>query len=97
MSVSGSSVEKLGYVIDEGAIIVATQSSLPRKLKTRIYDITDLVNPPANYRIMPGFGMPFGFGGGGMPFGGGGFGGQGFFGFQNRGNYAGSNIAGAGR
>jgi len=83
-SVSGGSVEKLGYVVDEGVIIIATQGSLPKRMKTRVYDITDLVSEPANYRFMPGFGMPFGLGGmpfgGMMPFGGVGFGGRGFYG-----------------
>jgi hypothetical protein len=73
-SVSGGGVEKLGYVVDEGVIVIATQRSLPRKMKVRVYDVTDLVSEPANYRFMPGFGMPFGggmmsFGGGMMPFG----------------------------
>jgi len=71
MSVSGAAVEKLGFVVDDGVIIIATQSSLPKKVITRIYDVTDLVSEPANYRLMPGFGMPLGFGG--MPFGGAGF------------------------
>jgi hypothetical protein len=79
-SVSGGSVEKLGFVVEDGVIIIATQSSLPKKMVTRIYDVTDLVSEPANYRLMPGFGMPFGFGGmpfgGMMPFGGAGFGGM---------------------
>jgi hypothetical protein len=96
MSVSGGGAEKLGYIVDEGVIIIATRGSLPRKMVTRIYDITDLISAPANYRIMPGFGIPFGFGqmpnGGPMPFGGAGFGGQGFYGSQNRGSYAGSNT-----
>ncbi len=106
MSVSGGDAEKLGYVIDQGVIIIATRGSLPKKLVTRIYDITDLVSAPANYRIMPGFGMPFGFGGmpngggmpfggtgfaGMMPFGGTGFSGQGFNSSPNRGTYGGSN------
>ena len=80
MSVSGGGVEKLGYVVDQGVIIIATQGSLPRKMKTRIYDITDLVSAPANYRIMPGFGMPFGFAG------------QGSYSSPNRGAYAGPNT-----
>lgn len=89
MSISAGAFEKVGYVVDEGVIIIATQSSLPKKRVTRIYDVSDLVSEPANYRI-PGFGMPFGFGGM-MPFGGmmgggmmpggvGGYGGQGFLG-----------------
>ena len=68
-SVSGGGPEKLGYVVDDGVIIIATQGSLPRRMRTLIYDVTDLVSEPANYRSMPGFGMPFG--GGMMPFGGG--------------------------
>jgi hypothetical protein len=105
MSVSGGAAEQLGYVVDDGVIIIATQGSLPRKMKTRIYDITDLVSPPANYRIMPGFGMPFGFGGmnfggtgfGGMNFGGAGFFGQGSYSSPNGGIYGGFNGARAGR
>lgn len=101
ISVSAGGAEKLGYVVDEGVIIIATRGSLPRKVVTRIYDITDLVSTPANYRLMPGFGMPFGFGrmpnGGTMPFGGTGFGGQGFYGSQNRGAYGGSNRTRASR
>jgi hypothetical protein len=68
MSVSAGAFEKVGYVVDDGIVIIATQSSLPRKRVTRIYDVSDLVSEPANYRF-PGFGMPFGFGGM-MPFGG---------------------------
>jgi hypothetical protein len=98
-SVSGSSVEKLGYVVDDGVIIIATQSSLPKKMVTRIYDVTDLVSEPANYRLMPGFGIPFGFGGmpfgGMMPFGGAGFGGMrpfGSAGFGRQGLLSSSNT-----
>lgn len=84
MSVSGGSAEKLGYVVDDGVIIIATQSSLPRKMKARVYDIADLVAEPANYRSMPVFGGGFNFGG--VPYGGMmanrgiGYGGQGFYG-----------------
>ena len=77
MSVSAGGTEKLGYVIDDGVIIIATQSSLPKKMKTRVYDITDLVSAPANFRLMPGLGMPFGYGqmpyGGTVPYGGTGY------------------------
>ena len=105
MSVSGGAPEKLGYVVDQGVIIIATRDSLPKKLATRIYDISDLVNPPADYRIMPGFGMPFGFGGmnfggagfGGMNFGGAGFVGQGSYRSPNGGVYGGFNGTRAGR
>ena len=96
-------------VVDEGVIIIATQGSLPRKVVTRIYDVSDLVSEPANYRFMPGFGMPFGgaglggmmpFGGAGfgmMPFGGAGFGGQGLYGSGNSGFYGGFNRTRASR
>lgn len=68
MSISAGSTEKLGYVVDDGVIIIATQGSLPKKMITRVYDITDLVSAPANFRLMPGLGMPFGYGR--MPYGG---------------------------
>ncbi len=101
MSVSAGGAEKLGYVVDEGVIIIATRSSLPRKVVTRIYNITDLVSAPANYRLRPGFGMPFGFGGmpngGMMPFGGTGFTGQGSYSSPNRGAYGISNRTRASR
>lgn len=85
MSLSGGSTEKLGYVVRDGVIIVSTESSLPNRLRTRIYDITDLVGAPASGGFMPPGGMPFGFGGmpfggmlgGMMPFGGAGYTGQG--------------------
>ena len=77
MSISAGGTEKLGYVVDDGVIIIATQGSLPKKMKTRVYDITDLVSAPANFRLMPGLGMPFGYGqmpyGGMMPYGGTGY------------------------
>lgn len=101
MSISAGGVGKLGYVVDDGVITIATRGSLPKKVVTRIYDITDLVSAPANYRLMPGFGMPLGFGqmpnGGGMPFGGTGFAGQGFYSSPNRGAYGGSNRTRASR
>jgi hypothetical protein len=110
-SVSGGSVEKLGYVVDGGIIIIATQSRLPRRMRTRIYDVTDLVSEPANYRFMPGFGMPFGpgamgfgggmmsYGGGMMPYGGMGYGGQGSYGgmgYGGQGSYGGMRYGGQG-
>ncbi len=61
MSLSAGSAEKLGYVVDGGAIIISTQSTLPKKMKTQIYDITDLVGTPSGAGFMP-MGMPFGFG-----------------------------------
>jgi len=77
MSISAGGTEKLGYVVDDGVIIIATQGSLPKKMKTRVYDIADLVSAPANFRLMPGLGMPFGYGqmpyGGTVPYGGTGY------------------------
>ena len=61
MSLSAGSSEKLGYVVDGGAIIISTESTLPKKMKTRVYDITDLVGAPAGAGFIP-MGMPFGFG-----------------------------------
>ncbi|MBN1803686.1 MAG: hypothetical protein JW837_00405 [Sedimentisphaerales bacterium] len=80
MSVSAGGLEKIGYVVNDGVIIIATQSALPRKRLTRIYDVSDLVSESANYRI-PGFGIPFGFDRmpyAGMMQGGAGYGRQGF-------------------
>jgi len=65
-----SGPRELGYVVDGGVIIIATKESLPIKRVTRVYDISDLVAAPANYR----FGLPVGpfglaapgFGGGWM-------------------------------
>jgi hypothetical protein len=93
MSLSAGSTEKLGYVVDGGAVIISTESTLPKKMKTRIYDITDLVGTPAGGAGFVPMGMPFGFGamqfgamlpmglgglfGGMMPYGGTGYTGQG--------------------
>lgn len=95
MSVSAGSTAKLGYVVDKGVIIIATTQSLPRKVTTRVYDITDLVAEPANYswRGMMG---PMGFPGG--PYGGSGYGGYGAgmpgFGYGGGGSYGGPYGAG---
>jgi hypothetical protein len=64
-SVSAGSTEKLGYVVENGIIVVATEDSLPRKMVTRVYDVTDLLGRPANY-----YSMPMGMGVGGMGMGG---------------------------
>jgi type II secretory pathway component GspD/PulD (secretin) len=47
-SISGG-VTKIDYVVDDGIITVATKESLPTKLITQIYDITDLTSTAANY------------------------------------------------
>jgi len=49
---------KLGYIVKDGIIIIASKDSLPVKMQTRVYDISDLVAMPARY----GFGFGPGFG-----------------------------------
>lgn len=56
---------ELSYVIEGGVIIIATKDSLHIKKVTRIYDISDLAAPPANYRFAPPVG-PFGAGASGL-------------------------------
>jgi len=41
-SVSGG-YDKLGYVVEDGIIMIATIESLPEKWETRVYDISDLL------------------------------------------------------
>jgi hypothetical protein len=58
--------------VEKGVITIATKDSLPVKMKTRIYDVTDLVGAPANYFIMPStplpnYGMQYGGYGNGAP------------------------------
>lgn len=85
MGVAGGNPVKLGYVVDDGVIVIATRDSLPVKMKARVYDVTDLVAPPANYFFFPSPGMPFG-----VPFGGfGGFGPSGGMGMGYQGAGAG--------
>jgi hypothetical protein len=55
--VSGGSPEELGYVVDDGVVVVATLESLPEKMVTRVYDITDLVGQPSTGFPQFGFGM----------------------------------------
>lgn len=76
MSVS-SDPKSLGYVVENGVIIIATKDSLPTKRRARIYDVTDLVGRPANYfSPLMGFGgmMPRMGYGGMRPYGGMGYG-----------------------
>ncbi|MHC4124653.1 MAG: hypothetical protein ACYSSI_13840 [Planctomycetota bacterium] len=47
---SVSNTAELGYVVDNGVIVIATKQSLPKKLELRIYDITDLLAKPADFR-----------------------------------------------
>jgi len=47
---------QLDYVVNRGVITVATIDSLPaKKMETRVYDITDLVQAPANFQMSPMF------------------------------------------
>lgn len=81
MGVSGGSPAQIGYTVDDGVIIIATKESLPVRMKARVYDVTDLVAPPANYFFFPSPGMPFG-----VPMGGfGGFGRGGGYGMGYQG------------
>ncbi len=70
-SLSAGASVKIGYVVRNGAVVVATTDGLPApQMMARVYDISDLVAEPARY----GF-PPFGFGG--MGYGGnGGYGGS---------------------
>jgi len=85
MAVS-SNPKSLGYVVDNGAIIIGTRDSIRRKSETRVYNVTDLLGQPANYFIPPApmsYGGGYGgynHGGGTMPYGGYGYGGQGAYG-----------------
>ncbi len=94
--VSGGSPERLGYVVDEGVVVISTFGSIPAKMVTRVYDITDLVGQPAQYGgmqgilisrlvgMMSGGGMMGGLGGGYGSFGGGFGTSQGLTGAPNR-------------
>jgi tetratricopeptide (TPR) repeat protein len=75
-----SEFAELGYVVDEGVIVIATIDALPTKMVTRVYDITDLVGQPAQYggmqglmmgNIMSSMGGMGGYGGGMGGYGGG--------------------------
>ncbi len=57
MAVS-SEFAKLGYIVKDGIIIIATNDSLPVKRSTRVYDVSYLLSAPARY----GFGFHPGFG-----------------------------------
>jgi len=69
--VSSIDFAELIYVVDEGVILIGTVDMLERPMVHRVYDISDLVAEPANFRGMGGYG------GGGMGGYGGGMGGYG--------------------
>jgi hypothetical protein len=52
-----SEFAKLGYIVKDGIIIIATKDSLPVKMNTRVYDVSYLLSAPARY----GFGFRPGF------------------------------------
>lgn len=48
-SLSTMGDSELSYVVEDGIIMIATKDSLPKVMKTRVYDITDLTASPARY------------------------------------------------
>ncbi|MHC4283364.1 MAG: hypothetical protein ACYSWZ_10400, partial [Planctomycetota bacterium] len=101
-AVSGGFAE-LDFVVQNGVITIATVGSLPSKLVTRVYNVTDLLGQPAYFtQGMMGMGM-MGMGGGGYGgqggYGGGGYGGQGGYGgggYGGQGGYGGGGYGGQG-
>ena len=96
-AVSSAYGEPISYVVDKGVITIATVLSLPTKLETRVYDVSDLVGQQANFRgmSMMGMGGMGGMGGGGM--GGYGGGGMGGYGGGGMGGYGGGMGGGGGQ
>ncbi len=66
-SLSATSSAKLGFVVNRGVIVIATEDRLPKPRKiTRVYDVSDLVAPPSRAfgpGMMGGFGPGMGFNG----------------------------------
>jgi hypothetical protein len=91
LSLSAGSSAKLGYAVEKGVITITTVDTLPApKRVTRIYDIRDLVAPPALYSL-PSMGLGLGYGGPAAPFGGyAGNLGAGSYGFNSGGSLPGS-------
>ena len=85
-------VARLGYIIRNGVVNVATQQSLPSNLVPLVYDVTILVGRPADYYVS----ATGGGGGGGGGRGGGGGGGRGGGGGGGRGGGGGGGGAGGG-
>jgi hypothetical protein len=61
LSLSAGASAKIGYVVDKGVITISTTDTLPTpKPVARIYDVSDLVAPPARYSLQSmGFGMGY--------------------------------------
>jgi general secretion pathway protein D len=101
-----SGTTNLGYVVDSGVITIGRTESLPSKMVTRVYDITDLIGEPANFQQMGGMmggmggmggGMGMMGGMGGMGGGMGGYGGGGMGGYGGGGGgYGGGGMGGGG-
>ncbi|MDH4241013.1 MAG: hypothetical protein OEW48_15750, partial [Phycisphaerae bacterium] len=86
----------LDYVVQNGVITIATVESLPSKLVTRVYNVTDLLSQPAYFtQGMMGMGMMGGGYGGQGGYGGGGYGGMGG-GYGGQGGYGGGGYGGQG-
>ncbi len=52
LSLSAGASTRLGYAVDKGVITLATTDALPvPKPRVRVYDISDLVAPPARYSL----------------------------------------------
>jgi tetratricopeptide (TPR) repeat protein len=71
-AVSGGFAE-LDFGVESGIITIATKESIPTDLITLVYDVTDLVGAPAEYRTNITGGGGTGGGGGGVTSVGGGF------------------------
>jgi hypothetical protein len=89
---------KLGYVVDDGVVIIATAESLPDELETRVYDIYGFIRSGATPGQGGGYG---GYGGGYGGYGGdggygGGYGGYGGYGRGGYGGYGGDGGYGGG-
>ncbi len=48
-AMSSGGFATISYVVTEGVIKIATKDYLPTNFKTQIYDVADLLNPPANF------------------------------------------------
>jgi len=96
--VSGGFVD-LGYVIEDGVITIATVDSLPSKMSTQVYDVSQLLSAPADFFTDPMYvagGTTGGGGGGSGSRGGGGGSSRGGGGGSSRGGGGGSSRGGGG-
>lgn len=75
-AVSSVALAELDWVLEEGVITIATRDSLPTRYVNEVYDISDLVNPPANFDEDYEYNEGGTGGGGGGGYGGGGGGGS---------------------